>query len=299
MNRKGLWGLLLLFGFLASIFFLCVLLVASTAGGNLPLTGVGLGVVEVTGPITDSREVLEQLQEFEDNDNIKGVLLRIDSPGGAVAPSQEMYGAVLRLKKKKKVVVSMGNLAASGGYYIACAGDRIFANPGTVTGSIGVITQLTNFSELADLAKVDVVTVKSGRYKDMGNPFRPFEEDDRQVFQDMVLNIYEQFIRDVAKSRNMKLERVREIADGRVYTGEQAKELGLVDELGGIQEAAEYLNKEAGLEGRPQLIYPPKEEDELFQKLLQGSARSVTRGVMQSVEEETAPRLEYRYTGPR
>lgn len=299
MKRKGLVTILMVFGFLFAVFFLFSLLVLSSVSGDLPVTGEGIGVVEVNGPITDSRLFVEQIQEFEDNANIKGIVVRVDSPGGAVAPSQEMYQAVLRARDKKQVIISMGNLAASGGYYIACAGEKIFANPGTVTGSIGVITQLTNFNQLAELAKVDVITIKSGKHKDMGNPFREFKEDDREVFQGMVLDIYEQFIKDVSRARKIELEEIRKIADGRVYTGRQAQELGLVDELGGLQDAAAWLAKEVGIQGRPSLIYPPAQEDELLQKLFQGSAQSVARGVFEAVRQEGTPTMQYRYLGPR
>lgn len=299
MKQKGLLSVVLIFGFLLAAFFLFMVMIISSASGDLSSLGSGLGVVEVKGPILDSREFVEQMQAFEENQNIKGIIVRVDSPGGAVAPSQEMFRAVQRAREKKKVIISMGNVAASGGYYIACAGERVFANPGTVTGSIGVITQLTNLNQLAELARVDVVTIKSGKFKDMGNPFREFGEEDRGVFQDMVLNIYEQFIRDVAAGRKMDLEKVRQIADGRVYTGEQARDLGLVDELGGLHEAAAWLGKEVGLEGRPALIYPPKKQEDVLGKLLEGSANGVTHGVVDALRQQGEPRLEYRYTGPR
>lgn len=299
MNRKGLLTILVLFGFLFATFFLFVLLVLSTLGDDLMVTGDSLGVVEIVGPITDSKEVVEQLERYEDNAQIKGILVRVDSPGGAVAPSQEIHDAVIEARKKKKVVISMGTVAASGGYYIACAGDKIYANPGTVTGSIGVITQLTNLTELADLAHLDMITVKSGKYKDTGNPFRAFEEDDRQFFEQMILNIYEQFIRDVAEGRKMDLDKVRALADGRVYTGEQAKELGLVDELGSMQAAARWLGEDVGITGRPKLVYPPKKDEEILRKLLESSVSGAVSGVSEGVRTEAAPRFEYRYLGPQ
>lgn len=300
MKNKGLLTILLLFGFLFSIFFLFVLLVVAGAGGDMQVTGEGFGVVEVLGPIMDGKEAVEQLEEFERNDNIKGIIVRVDSPGGAVAPSQEIYRAVLRAREKKKVVISMGSTAASGGYYIACAGDRIFANPGTVTGSIGVITQFTNFEELLDVAPVDVNTVTSGEYKDTGNPFRKFTEDDRAFFKQLVMNIYDQFVRDIAAARKMDEEEVRALADGRVYTGEQAKENGLVDELGGLREASEYLAKEVGIkDDKIELIYPPSDDEELFRKLLQGATQGATQGFIQGTRGAAAPRIEYRYLGPQ
>ncbi len=300
MKNKGLLAIVLVFGFLFSIFFLFVLLVASSSGGDeLAINGEGIGVVEVIGPIMDSRQTVEQIERFERSDAIKGIIIRIDSPGGAVAPSQEIHRAVERASDTKRVVVSMGNTAASGGYYIACAADKIFANRGSVTGSIGVVTQLTNFEQLKELAQVEVHTITSGQYKDTGNPFREFTEQDRAFFQQLVLNIYEQFISDIARSRDMDLDKVRELADGRIYTGEQAKENGLIDELGSLQDAAEYLAKEVNLSTPPNLVYPTTEDEELLSKLLQGSARSLTEGLIQGINEQSTPRIEYRYTGPQ
>ncbi len=298
MNRKALLTLVVVFGFLISAFFLFALLVLASAGQEGAITGEGLGIVEVVGPITDSRETVEQLRKFSENERIKGIIVRIDSPGGAVAPSQEIHDAVLEARKKKKVVASMGSTAASGGYYIACAADRIYANPGTITGSIGVITQLTNFQELAELARVDVVTIKSGKYKDTGNPFREFTEEDRQFFQQMVMNIYEQFIRDVAKARKMEVDEVRQLADGRVYTGEQAKANKLVDELGSLEAAIAWLGQETGFKERPQVFYPPRKEDDVLQQLLRGTAQGVTEGVVQGVRQGATPVVEYRWSGP-
>ncbi len=294
MNRKGLLTILLVFGFLFSVFFLFVLLVVSSADGEFDPMEEGLGVVEVTGPIMDSREALEQLERFERSEAIKGIIVRIDSPGGAVGPSQEIHRGVVRAREKKKVVISMGTMAASGGYYIACAGDRVFANPGTITGSIGVVTQLTDVSELAELAHVKVHTLTSGPYKDSGNPFRPLEEKDRAFFEQMIDNMYEQFIRDIAKGRGMDLDEVRKLADGRVYTGEQAREKGLVDEMGGLREAAEYLAAEVGIEGAPKLIYPPKKDEDFLRQLLEGGARGLSQGLIEGAQEVSAPRVEYR-----
>ncbi|MEL6182807.1 MAG: signal peptide peptidase SppA, partial [Myxococcota bacterium] len=258
-----------------------------------------IGVVEIVGPIMDSKETVKQIRTFQRDDNVKAILLRIDSPGGAVAPSQEIYHAVLKARKDKKVVASMGSVAASGGYYIACAADRIFANAGTVTGSIGVITQLTNFSELADMAKVDVITIKSGKYKDVGNAFRAFNETDRAFFEQMILDIYEQFVKDVSQARGMKLDDVRAVADGRVFTGSQALELGLVDELGTLYDSAEFLAREVKLDEKdPTLIYPPDEEDDLFQRLVEGTVQGVATGVSSEVRKLSSPVVEYRYVGP-
>jgi len=298
MNRKGLLAILLVFGFLFSVFFLFVLLVVSSGSRDFDVNEVGIGVVEVSGAIMESKTAVEQIESFERSEKIKGIIVRVNSPGGAVSPSQEIHGAVLRARKKKKVVISMGSLAASGGYYIACAGDRIFANPGTITGSIGVVTQLTNFSELAELAKVRVHTITSGDYKDSGNPFRAFNEQDETFFKQMVMNVHEQFVRDISKNREMALDDVRELADGMVYTGEQAKENGLVDELGGLRDAAEYIGDEVGLGSDPTLIYPKPKDEEILQRFLKMTSQGVVKGVVQGVRDHSVPSLEYMYTGP-
>ncbi len=298
MKKKGVLTIFVVFGFLATVFFLFMLAALGGADSGLALTGKGIGVVEILGPIMDSKKAVEQIESFAKNDNVKGIILRIDSPGGAVAPSQEIYYAVHEAKKKKKVYVSMGNLAASGGYYIACAGDKIYALPGSVTGSIGVITQITNVSELAELAKIKMVTIKSGKHKDMGNPFREFSEDDRAVFTSMIDDIYEQFVTHIAESRGMEVEKVKSLADGRVYTGRQALANGLVDELGPLQKVALDLGAEVGIEGKPALIYPPKDDDEFLKRLLEGSAQTITRGALRSLSEASVPTFEYRYVGP-
>ena len=298
MKKKGLLTILLVFGFLGAVFFLFVLAALGGVDSGLPITGTGIGVVEVRGPIMDSKKAVEQIETFAGNDNIKGIIIRVDSPGGAVAPSQEIYYAVLEARKKKKVYISMGNLAASGGYYIACAGEKIYALPGSVTGSIGVITQIANVSELAELAKVRMVTIKSGKHKDMGNPFREFSEEDRAVFSSMIDDIYEQFVSHIAESRGMEIEKVRALADGRVYTGRQAKANGLVDELGPLTQVAADLGTEVGIEGTPTLIYPPSDDEEFLKKLLEGSAQTVTKGVLRSLTDASVPSFEYRYVGP-
>ena len=235
-----------------------------------------IGVVEVKGPIMESDEPVEQLHEFLEDERIKVVIVRVDSPGGAVAPSQEIHAEVRRLAEKKKVVVSMGNLAASGGYYLAAPATRIVANPGTITGSIGVITQLPNFTEIADKIGFRMNTIKSGPAKDIGNPFRAFTEEDRLVFQTMIDSVYLQFVRAVAEGRKLPEEEVKKIADGRVLTGEQAKELGLVDELGNFQDAVRIAAELGGIEGEPHLVYPP-EKDMSLRELLSGGARAAVK----------------------
>ncbi len=237
-----------------------------------------VGVVELTGEIFDVKEVVQRLHDQVKSSNITAVVLRIDSPGGAVGPSQEIYEAVKTLRQKKPIVASMGMVAASGGLYAALPASKIFANPGTMTGSIGVVGQFPNFTGLTEKAGVSMITVKSGSMKDIGNPFRPFTEEDRAYLQDMLKGVHQQFITAVAESRNMTVEKVSTFADGRVLTGEQALNLGLIDELGSVYEAAGEALALAGkplAEGElPTLSYA---EDQLskIRRLLTETSRAI------------------------
>lgn len=191
-----------------------------------------------------SREALKDLKQALKDDKIKGVLLRINSPGGTVPTSQELHQAVLKLKEKgKPVVVSMGDLAASGGYYVACAADKIVANPGTLTGSIGVIMSLINFKNLGDKLGLEPMVVKSGQFKDIASPYRPMTDEERKILTGLIMDSYAQFTEAVSKGRNLNIAVVRKIADGRIYSGRQAKDLGLVDQLGSQSDALTLLQK--------------------------------------------------------
>ena len=223
-----------------------------------------VGVLEVKGVIANVQPTVEELAKFRRDGSVKAVVVRIESPGGGVSPSQELYQEIRRTVREKPVVVSMGSVAASGGYYIACAAQKIYANPGTITGSIGVILEFTNFEELLKKIGFRMEVVKSGRYKDVGNPGREMTAEERAYLQAMVDNVHEQFVRDVARGRRMKVEKVRELADGRIFTGEQAMELGLVDELGNLKDAINAAAKMAAIEGEPRVVYPEKEKKSLF-----------------------------------
>jgi len=222
--------------------------------------GEKVGVVEIKGIIADPQPSIEQLAEFRNDSSVKAVVVRIESPGGGVSPSQELYEEVRRTVRKKPVVVSMGAVAASGGYYIASAAQKIYANPGSITGSIGVILQFTNFEELLKKIGFRMEVVKSGVYKDVGNPAREMTAEERAYLQTMIDNVHQQFVRDVARGRRMEVEQVQEVADGRIFTGEQAKALGLVDELGNLRDAIDAASKMAGIEGEPKVVYPEKEK---------------------------------------
>jgi protease-4 len=215
-----------------------------------------IALVEISGQIFDSKDIVRQLSKYRRDDEIKAILLRIDSPGGAVAPSQEIYDEVLRVRAdNKKIYASMGSLAASGGYYIAVAADRIFANPGTLTGSIGVIMAFGNAEKLMEKIGIEPQVVKSGKYKDVGSPARKMTAEERIYLQRVVNDVHQQFIDAVAKGRNITIKEARKLADGRVFTGRQALKLKMVDEMGGLEDVIVKLGEAAGIEGRPKVIW--------------------------------------------
>ncbi len=259
----------LLIGF--CILFVIIVLV-SAAVALLWDNGISLGqkvaVVYIEGPIIGSEDIIDELKEYEDDPSIKALVLRINSPGGAVAPSQEIFSIVRRIAQDKHVVTSMGTLAASGGYYIAAPSTLIVANPGTLTGSIGVIMEIPNVETLMDKVGISTEVIKSGELKDMGSAFRKMSEKDRKVLQGIINEVYEQFIIDVAESRGMPLEVVRELADGRIMTGSQAHRKGLVDELGGLDDAIDLAAELAGIEGEPDVV--TREDKRGLLELLKG-----------------------------
>lgn len=262
MDRRAAWIIGLVFGglFLCLFAFLALAWIAIHSGRAPGLArGERVGVVEVTGIIADGKNTLKELREFGESDSIRAIVVRVDSPGGSVGPSQEIYEAMKRLREKKHVLVSMGSIAASGGFYIACAGEKVYANPGTLTGSIGVISEFPNVSGLLKWAGVTMQTITAGKMKDSGSPFREMSADERAYFQGMLEDVHEQFISAVASGRSVPEAEVRKVADGRVFTGRKAKELKLVDELGGLQDAVREAGKLAGIRGEPRVEYPRKE----------------------------------------
>ena len=230
--------------------------------------GEKVGVVEITGIIVDSRDAIDQIKQLREEDSIKAIVVRIDSPGGAVAPSQEIYREIRKTVPLKKVVASMGSVAASGGYYIAAAADGIIASPGTITGSIGVIMAYTNYRALLDKIGLVPVVVKSGTYKDTGSPVREMTETERKFLEDFTVKIHRQFIKDIVDGRRMDPEKVEALADGRIYTGEESKELGLVDRLGNIEDAIEWAGRMGGIEGNVSAVYVGEDQFSLLDYLL-------------------------------
>ncbi len=232
---------------------------------NIPLKSK-VALVRIEGPILDSKNAVEEIKEHENDSSIKAVILRIDSPGGAVAPSQEIYSEVKKTAAKKPVVVSMGSMAASGGYYIACPATRIVANPGTLTGSIGVIMEIPNVEGLLTKIGIKTEVIKAGKNKDIGSAFRAMKPEERELLQGVMDNVHEQFIKAVAEGRKLKIDDVRQIADGRIFTGEQAVEKGLVNELGTLEDATKIAAKLGGIKEEPEVV-TKKEKISFFDML--------------------------------
>ncbi len=240
-----------------AVFFLTVwVLMSVLEGGGLPV-GQKVAVVELEGIILQADSVVRELNDHRDNPSVRAVVVRVNSPGGVVAPTQEIYSAIQRVRKSgKPVVASLGSVAASGGYYVATAADRIYASPGTLTGSIGVIMQMANIEGLLKKVGVDYVVVKSGQYKDIGNFARTMTPDERRILQALLDDVFNQFVDAVAKGRKLDRATVEGFADGRIVSGQRAKELKMVDALGGLDDAIEGAAALAGLPPKPRLILP-------------------------------------------
>jgi len=252
MPRRRPWlrRLGFLLGLSLAIVGLATIVERTTGGVTL---GSVVGVVDIDGVISNAEPICESLDGLRQDPHVVSVVLRIDSPGGGVAPSQEIFDAVRRLRDAKPVIASLGNVAASGGYYVAAAANTIVAAPGTLTGSIGVIMEFRNLGALADKVGVSQSVVKSGLYKDIGNPVRPMTDGERKLLQGMVDDVYGQFVDAVATGRGIPASRVRELADGRLYSGSQAKAVGLVDELGGFDRATRLAWERGGQTGEPRV----------------------------------------------
>ena len=275
-----LLGLFILTGifflFLGGISLLISSLITHSPQTDLFSRKEGVGVVELKGLIVTSEQVLKHLTEFRNNPNVKSIVLRIESPGGAVGAAQEIYQEIKRTNEVKPVVASMGSMGASGGYYAALGADTIMANPGTMTGSIGVIVKFPNLEGLFEKIGYKSQVIKSGPLKDIGASNRPLSEDERKIMQDLIDNVYNQFVRDIAAARSMPEETIFELADGRVYTGEQALEAGLIDSLGNFTDAITIAADLGGLDTKePQLIYPKAERKFSLFNLLTNAEQSL------------------------
>lgn len=260
--------------------------------GSFP-GGEKVAVVEVEGVILSARQINERLIRFREDPQVKAIVLRINSPGGGVGPSQEIFSEVKKTNDQKPVVVSMGAVAASGGYYVAAPARRIFANPGTITGSIGVIMEFTNIQELLEKIGLSATVVKSGAHKDIGSPVRPMSEEDRAILQNLIDDVHGQFVSAIVQGRNMDEARVRELADGRIFSGERAREIGLVDELGNLQDAIKAAGELAGIEGEPKVVYPAKDSPKLLDYLIEQSLQKFFLGM----KEERFAQIQFLWSG--
>lgn len=314
-RRSRRW--LLVLGLVALL--LCV---ASAIAGTLTMValsdystdsrlGVGdaVAIVRVEGVIASgestagyaagafSERIVRHLTWAQADSSVKAIVLRVNSPGGGVVASNEIYEKLLEIDKP--VIASMGETAASGGYYIACAADKIVANPATMTGSIGVISQIVELDELLDKVGVEVIVIKSGRYKDVGGFHRDMTDEEQALFQAMIDEVYQGFVDIVAQGRGLPEGTVRELADGRIYTGLQAKGLGLVDELGNLPRAIELAAEMGGVEGEPRLVEYGRRERSLLDLLLGfTSPAQPFSEILDLLELEAVPSLQYRYVGP-
>jgi protease-4 len=287
---KGLGILCLAF----VLFFFAVFFYAYFTGGEggvlTFLGGEGVGVLELEGAIDDARDAVQELKRFGASDGIKAIVVRIETPGGSVAPTQEIYEEIEKLKKKKPVFASLGGMATSGGYYIASACHQIVANPGTLTGSIGVIMELGNVEELMRKVGIQSYSIKSGAHKDIGSPLRPLSAGGKEILQSVVDSVHDQFVRAVAKGRSLPENKVREVADGRVYSGEQAKSLGLVDVLGNMEDAIDLVAKRAGIKGEPQVVLARRAPEFWWQKFLFGFVEeAMKKGTVRGLRYEWYP----------
>jgi len=285
MRRHPVISGICLLTLIGMVFFAAIYGLGLFRGENPLNLGEKVGVIPIEGIIGNSGEIIDQINEFADSNGIRAVVLRIDTPGGSVAPSQEIYQAVRELRKKKKVVVSMGSVAASGGYLIAVAADRIVANPGTITGSISAVMHYANVEELLKKVGVRSSVIKSGKFKDIGSPVREMTAEERSLIQGIVDDIYDQFIRTVSENRKIPLSKIIRLADGRVFTGRQAKELGLIDDLGGLQDAVLLAGRLSGIKGKPEIVHGMKKKTTLWRYLMQNMTSAVSEEIRRNSAE--------------
>ena len=256
MKKKIMIGIVL---FLVVVFLFAQLLLK---------TSPKIAVIDVKGVISDYTTVIDNIQKAQNDPSIKAVVLAVDSPGGSVGAAQEIYSAVEKLRKHKPVVVSMGNVAASGGYYISVPANVIYANPGTITGSIGVIIQHVNVSKVLDKLGIKVENIKSGKNKDILFPNNSLTQQQKKLIMETIQDVYNQFLEDIVKYRPISMETLKKYADGRIFTGRQAKKIKLVDRLGNIQDAIDEAKNLSGLKGKKVMVIRLKKEESILKKLL-------------------------------
>jgi len=271
--------LLLLLGLLTVLALLSLMIALLFRGSPM---GDKVALVRIEGPIIDSKNPIDEIKEYVKDPSVKAIVLRVDSPGGGVAPSQEIYEEVKKAVAKKKIVVSMGSLAASGGYYISAPASRIVANPGTLTGSIGVIMEIPNLEGLMNKVGVKTEVIKSGRHKDIASVFRGIGREEREILQGVLDDVHDQFIKAVAEGRKMLPDQVRKLADGRIFTGKQAVSMGLVDELGNLEDAIKVAAQLSGIKGEPGVV--SKKEKFSFMDIVRGNLPKELSDIFPSVK---------------
>ena len=294
VKRHSIFMVMAILGIVALFLGILMTVILSFFGPSVSFSfGNKIGVIPIEGSILDPEPIVSQLIAFKKDKGIKAIILRINSPGGGVAPSQEIYREVRKTIKSKQVVVSMGNLAASGGYYIASAANKIVANPGTLSGSIGVIMEFIQLEDLLKRIGVGLEVLKSGEFKDIGSPHRKMSDRDRDLISELILEIQGQFVEAVAKGRNIPVERIREIADGRILSGARCKELGLVDVLGNFQDAVDLAKGLSGIDGDVTLVYMKKSKGKFWDLVFENATRSFFR----TFRDMLYTGIEYRWDG--
>jgi protease-4 len=280
--------------FFVGISFLITKIASQTTDPFTTRTTDGIGIIDVKGMITNTEGILRDIQRFRAEETIRAVVIRIDSPGGAVGASQELYSEIKRLGRDKPVVASLGSVAASGGFYAAIGADKIVASPGTLTGSMGVIMKFPNLEEIFKKIGYKSETIKSGKFKDIGASNRTVTLEERALLQDIIDTVHHQFINDIAESRALSVEEVTKIADGRIFSGEQARDLGLIDELGNFHDAVLLAAELAEMDTTtfPELVYPPQDTVGIISSLL-SSAELTLLGKLQQLQ----PQLAYEWNG--
>lgn len=298
MSNTAKWVLGIVLGvfFLGGIFllFMFSLLFLPDGDDTLSTSGERVAIVELNEPILNSTEIVRQFKKYRENKSVKAIVFRVDSPGGGVSASQEIYEEVKKTRDGgKPVVVSMGSVAASGGYYVSCGASRIVANPGTLTGSIGVIFQFLHFNELMGKLGVDASTFKTGKYKDIGSPFRRTTDDEKKFFDQLLADVYDQFVNVIVTERKMERKDVLPYADGRVFTGRQALEYGFVDTLGTMEDAITIAAELGGIDGKPKIVQERKRRT--FWENMLGDAGTAMTDLRNELLRQ--PVLQYRYNG--
>jgi protease-4 len=297
MRKNPVLIVLLTAAVLGGIFFVVLFLTSSLSGRTAALSVMGtdrVAMVKIEGVLISSEHVVEELNDYADDPSVKAIVIRIDSPGGGVVVSQEIYNAVKNAKKEgKKIIVSMGSVAASGGYYVAAAADKIVANPGTLTGSIGVKMEFANVEKLLEKIGVKGMVVKAGEFKDIGSPFRDMTAQEKKLLQDVIDDVHSQFIKAVAEGRNLPEADVRAIADGRIFTGQQALSLKLVDQMGDLADSIRLAGSLAGIKGRPKVVEKRKKIP--FLEYLKEESATWIADVIQNGIGKSSVTLQYLY----